>query len=457
MKILKFGGTSIGSVATLGKMIQIVHAMMNEPVILVFSAFGETTDVLIQMANLAVAGKLAESRSLLQRLQYEHIELAEAFLPTAEAQATLNDLTMPYFAKLSEMLQGLATLRDFSPPVQDAFLSHGELLSTTILNLILQQQGLPTEWVDSRNFMITNSRFTQAEPRLAETQKHVEENLLPVCQRGKIPVVAGYIARNADGRTTTLGRGGSDYTAAILAALIQAEEVQIWTDVDGIMTADPSLVPTARPIRVMSFQEDAELAYFGARVLHPKTITPAMEKKIPVRVRNTFRPQAEGTWSLAEPPSNGHLVKSIAYKEGMKLITILSTRMFKAHGFLKRIFEVFDAHRVPLDLVTTSEVSVAIAVLEIPNRDEIVQELQAFGKVDWQEQQAVVCVVGEQIRRQPGIAGQIFAAIPEVPISMISQGGSEINISFVCDENHLPYVIRNLHQTFFPEENESVN
>ncbi len=450
MIVLKFGGTSIGNAGAIGNVIQIIKKSAKEPIILVFSAFGNTTDNLLNAAELAVSGELEGSKKTLQKTEEYHFELAQKFIAQNEFLDLQKKLNL-YFEKLSGMVTGIAALRDFSSAVKDEFLAHGELLSTTILDVILRKFNLPTVWIDSRSLIKTDSKFTQAEPDFSKSSEQVHKILPPILEAGQIPVVAGFIAGNSEGRTTTLGRGGSDYTAAILGSLLNVREVKIWTDVDGIMTADPSVVPEARSIRSMSFQEAAELAYFGARVLHPKTITPAMEKKIPVRVLNTHRPEGGGTLILPFSKLNGNPVKSIAYKEGMTLINVVLSKFFKAYGFLRQISEVFNTYKTSVDLIATTEVSVAIAIHEFPNRKEVLQDLKAFGKVAYQKNQAVVCVVGEQIRQQPGIAGRIFTAIPETPISMISQGGSEINISFVCHEKHLDYVIKNLHHTFFED------
>ena len=449
MKVLKFGGTSIGSVSAIRKVIQIIQKSRQEKIVLVFSAFGKTTDRLIEMAESAVSGQAEESYAILRKTQEYHLDLMQAFLPPGEDRNKLAAQVSGYFANLKQMLTGLAALRDFSPPVRDEFLAHGELLSTTILSTVFRWISLPAVWLDARKIVATDSRFNAAEPKIDRIGQQVEQLLLPELNREAIPVLAGFIGSNRKGRTTTLGRGGSDYTAALLGAILQAQEVQIWTDVDGIMTADPSLVADARSIPVLSFREAAELAYFGARVLHPKTLIPAMEQQIPVRVLNTHRPDGKGTLILPELPPNGQPVRSIAYKEGMTLITIVSSKMFKSYGFLKKITEVFERYQIAIDLIASSIVSVAIALHENVHIKQVIRELQSFGSVGIVEKQAVVCVVGEQIRQKSGIAEQIFAAVHDVPVSMISQGGSEISISFICDEKHLPRVVPELHRTFF--------
>ena len=450
IKILKFGGTSIGSFDSIKNVIQIIKKVEKESIILVFSAFGNTTDDLQKAAEISASGKLKDSENILFDLKNYHYSLTEQFVNLNES-ADLKQKIDFHFDKLYEMVKGIFTLCDFSLAVKDEFLAHGELLSTTILCAIFEKEGLPAQWIDSRKIIKTDSQFTQAEPDITNTLNPIKKLLLPILKNGKIPIVSGFIASNSENKTTTLGRGGSDYTAALLGSLLEVNEVQIWTDVDGIMTADPSLVPDARPIQYLSFQEASELAYFGARVIHPKTIAPAMEKHIPVRILNTHQPERDGTLITPEIKSNGNPVKSIAYKEGMTLITIVSSKFFKALGFLRRMSEVFENHKISLDLVATTEVSLAVAVHEIPNLPALISDLKKFGEVTWQENQAVVCVVGEQIKQRSGIAGRIFSSVAKAPISMISQGGSEINISFVCDEKHLNYVVKSLHSEFFSD------
>jgi aspartate kinase len=267
-------------------------------------------------------------------------------------------------------------------------------------------------------------------------------------------VTQGFIARSSAGAVTTLGRGGSDFTASLLGAALGAEEIEIWTDVDGIMTADPSLVAGARNIPVMSFQEAAELAFFGARVLHPKTLAPAIERGIPVRVLNTARPERPGTVILAAAPPEGGPVKSIAYKEDMIVVNLVSARMFKAQGFLRRVFETLDRHRIAPDLVSTSEVSVALAVTPWPGLDALVEDLRGLGAVGVLAEQAVVAVVGDGLKQTPGILGRVFGDLDDLRVAMVSQGGSEVAVSFVVGEGDLPTVVARLHRRFFEAEDD---
>jgi aspartate kinase len=345
--------------------------------------------------------------------------------------------------------RSLSVLADLSPAVQDRLLSTGELLSTHILCDVLRQAGVPTEWVDARDLIVTDGQHGQAEPLLNKTAARCRERISPVLERGQVPVTQGYIGRSESGAVTTLGRGGSDYTASLLGAALAAEEIEIWTDVDGIMTADPSLVPQALSIPVMSFQEASELAFFGARVLHPNTLRPAVKKNIPVRVLNTRRPENPGSTILADAPVTGAQVKSIAYKESVTLVNLVSARMFKAHGFMKRLFETLDSRGISPDGMAASEVSVALALHDPTGLDSLVQELEAFGAVSVRRSQAIVCVVGERLKESPGIVSQIFEDLKDVRVSLVSHGGSAINLGFVVDEADLARVVRRLHARFF--------
>jgi aspartate kinase len=266
---------------------------------------------------------------------------------------------------------------------------------------------------------------------------------------GKVPVLQGFIGSTRNGISTTIGRGGSDYSAAIIGAAIDAYDIQIWTDVDGIMTCDPRVVPEARRVRVISFDEAAELAYFGAKVLHPATILPAVQKKIPVHVLNSYRPDQEGTLITDEASPCENPVKSIAFKSGISIVNIASTRMLMAYGFLKKIFEIFDHFKVPVDVVSTSEVSVSLTLDETSTLWDVVTELKKIGEVKVEGGKAIVCCVGDNLRSIPGVPHLVFSAVQDVTIHMISQGASAINVSFVIDEDQLPRVVRGLHDVFF--------
>ncbi len=319
-----------------------------------------------------------------------------------------------------------------------------------ILESYLRHTGISSTLLDARTFMTTDAEFTRAVPDLAETRHRLHRIALPLLREHKVVVTQGFIGATRGGITTTIGRGGSDHSAALIGALLDADEIQIWTDVDGILTADPSVVPGARRIRIMSFREASELAYFGARVLHPETILPAIQKAIPVRVLNSRKPSFQGTLIVAEPHTTQHcIVKSVAYKEGITLISIVSTRMFLAHGFLENVFDVFHKYGTVVHTVATSDVSVSVTVKDTSHLDEIVLALQQFATVTVDRGKAIVCVVGDQLRNSAGIAARVLNAITHVNINMISQGASEINFSFVIDENAVATTVQALHAELF--------
>jgi aspartate kinase len=302
--------------------------------------------------------------------------------------------------------------------------------------------------VDSRSVVVTDRRHTQASPIFEETNRRLREILIPMPDTSVV-VMGGFIAANEDGVTTTLGRGGSDYTASIVGAGIGAEEIQIWTDVDGMLTADPTVLPGAYRVKVCSFTEAAELAYFGAKVLHPATVLPAIEKNIPVRILNSRRPEVEGTLIVSDPPLGSSPIRSIACKRNITLLNIVSTRMLMAHGFLRRIFEVFDRYETSVDMLATSEVSVSLTIDNTHSLPAIQAELEVFAEVSIEKDLAIVCMVGENIRRCDNVSARAFAALNGIRPRMVSQGASQLNLSMVVSAADLQRAVESLHREFF--------
>ncbi len=297
--------------------------------------------------------------------------------------------------------------------------------------------------------MRTNDDFTRAAVRFDIANEKLREGFSTALQDGAVPVTQGFIGSTADGATTTIGRGGSDYSASIIGAALDADEIQIWTDVDGIMTTDPRIVPEAAKVRIISFAEASELAYFGARVLHPSTLLPAMAKEIPVMVCNSRRPEVEGTAIVRIAPPSSAPIKAIAFKRGITIVNVASDRMLMAHGFLSRLFEVFNRHDTSVDMVATSEVSVSMTLDDTRNLDAVITDLQAFGEVAVERDQALICLVGEQLKYTPGIASRIFSSISEINVSMISHGASAINCSFIVSNDDVENAVKALHLEFF--------
>jgi aspartate kinase len=287
---------------------------------------------------------------------------------------------------------------------------------------------------------------------MLETEQQAARQLSGLIDENKIPVLGGFMAASTTGETTTLGRGGSDYSAAIIGAGTGAREIQIWTDVSGVLTADPRLVPDAHTVPLLSYQEAAELAYFGARVLHPKTLQPAIDKSIPVRVCNSAKPHEAGTLIVTESEAAPQTIKAIAHKKGITTVQVTSARMLGAYGFLRALFEVFDRHRTPVDVVTTSEVSVSLSLDNTGSLAEIVSELKGYGTVEVAEHRAIISIIGEGLRNTPGIAARVFSAITDINVAMISVGASSVNLTFMVDEAQAGEAIRRLHHLCFENE-----
>ncbi|MBM3760881.1 MAG: lysine-sensitive aspartokinase 3 [Acidobacteria bacterium] len=433
MIVMKFGGTSVESAAAIEHVAQIVNERKAQRPIVVVSAMGKTTNRLLEAARLAVGGKREEALEKVASLREYHHAEADDY-----GAATLID---QHFDELSELVRGLAILGELTPRSIDAISSFGERISSRIVALVLGAKH-----IDSRTVIVTDDRHTMAAPLYAETYRRLKD-----APWGDITVMGGFIAATMDGVTSTLGRGGSDFTASIVGAGVDADEIQIWTDVDGMLTCDPTVVKGGRRVKSLSFAEAAELAYFGAKVLHPSTVAPAIEKNIPVLILNSRRSHVAGTRITAEGPVTKDVAKSIACKKTITLVNIQSTRMLMAHGFLRRIFEIFDRHQTPVDMIATSEVSVSLTIDNTDHLDAIAEELREFSQVDIEQDKAVVCLVGDNIRWQSGVAHRVFRALESVNVRMISQGASLRNLGLVVAQADLVQAVSLLHQEFFTE------
>jgi aspartate kinase len=439
MIVMKFGGTSVESAEALERVTGIVKSRLDRKPIVVVSAMGKTTNRLLKIANLAVEGKRDESLRELMALRDYHLR-------ESGMERTVDE----HFQELTELVKGLAVLGELTPRSIDAISSFGERLSSLIVTNFFKHHDVNTVHLDSRKVIVTDRRHTQAGPLFDLTYARLAAAIPPLA-KNHVVVMGGFIGATEDGITTTLGRGGSDFTAAIVGAGIGAEEIQIWTDVDGMLTADPAIVPEAHRVKIISFTEAAELAYFGAKVLHPSTVHPAIDRKIPVLILNSRRPQVDGTRILSESMPSRNAVKSIACKSKVIVLNIRSTRMFMAHGFMRRIFEIFDRYATSVDMVATSEVSVSLTVDESEHLPAIVADLRQFADVSVDENQAIICMVGENIRHTPGVAARVFNALGEINVRMVSQGASALNLGFVVAGKDLAAAVKALHREFFRE------
>jgi aspartate kinase len=449
MIVMKFGGTSVEDAHAMENAIQIVTRERHRQPIVVLSAIADATNTLIKSARLTNEGSFGKAEKQLNDLLERHVTILENLVEERSSIQTLIFEMRRRFEEIKNMCYGISILRELTNRSMDTIVSIGEQLSSMIVAEGMKERGLPAVLVDAKGFMITDDQFTCAAPLFDVIEQKAKAAVLPHLAAKKVVVTQGFIGSTKDGVTTTLGRGGSDYSAAILGALLNAEEIQIWTDVDGILTADPTIVRDARKVKAMSFREGSELAYFGARVLHPSTILPAVKKKIPVRVLNSRRPSATGTLITSDTPKSTSVVKSIAFKKGITVINILSTRMLMAYGFLESIFSVFGKWKTAVDLVSTSEVCVSVTIDSTAYLDEIIDELKEFSDVSLLPKKAIICIVGDEMRNTPGVAARIFNAIKDVNIAMVSEGASEINLSLVVDEDQVEDAVRKLHTEFF--------
>jgi aspartate kinase len=450
MIVMKFGGTSVEDAAAIERATAIVQSRRMEKPVVVVSALAKVTDQLQQMGEAAGRGERDNALQLARCLRERHYNVAGELLGTGLFTQFHAELESDFDA-LEELLRGIAAVGELTPRISDHVLSFGELVSSKIVSAVFSLRGLDAALVDARECIVTDAGHTRATPLFDEIHDRLQQQVKPLVERGRVPVLGGYIAATSDGIPTTLGRGGSDFTAAIVGAELGAERIEIWTDVDGMMTTDPRLCPGARRIKVMSFDEAAELAYFGAKVLHPASLLPAIQKNIPVQVLNSRKAKSAGTRITAQAPSCRNTFKAIAAKGRITIVDVAAPRMLMAHGFLRQIFEVFDRHRCPVDMVATSEVSVSLTVDSNHAIPAIAQDLGKLADVKFTGRKAIVCLVGENLRNTPGIAAGVFGALGDVNVRMISQGASEINISFVVDEEDVPTAVRRLHEKFFAE------
>jgi len=457
--VMKFGGTSVEDATAIQRTASIVASRAQKglsPVVVV-SAMAKVTDQLLACAAAAFAGRGDRDVAfeISARLRTRHIDTASQ-LASGDRLDALFAIIHRDFDVLDELLHGIAALGELTPRTNDLVVSFGERLSSVMVAAAFAEQGMASIHIDARTVIITNDHHGKAAPIEHAIEAALTELVLPLVDEGKIPVMGGFIASTPEGTTTTLGRGGSDYTAALVGGGLHAGAIEVWTDVNGIMTTDPRICPDALRVKTISFEEAAELAYFGAKVLHPATILPAVQKNIPVWVLNSRNPQNEGTKITAVPAPCASPFKCIAAKKRLTIIDIVASRMLLAHGFLKAVFDVFDKHQCAIDMVSTSEVSISVTVDSNEALPAICAELRQLADVSYEGAKALICMVGEDIRGHAGIAAQVFTAVQHVNIRMISQGASEINMSFMIDEQDVEEAVRSLHTKFFAAPDETV-
>jgi aspartate kinase len=444
--VAKFGGTSMGDAQCMLRSAK--TALEHHARLIVVSATSGTTNQLIELASQAESGNWDNAQNLIQEIERRHTAIATELKLESEAQTNLANL----ISELESLAKGIYFLRDASPRTLDSVMSMGERLSsilfTRAVELTLAQNCLSqaAQWIDARSVLITDTRFGKARPLLNETKQALTSKLNFTSNH--IYITQGFIGSTNDGHTTTLGRGGSDYSAALMAEAIQASALEIWTDVPGIATTDPRICPDAQSIAEISFAEASELATFGAKVLHPTTLWPAIRAHIPVFVGSSFDPAQKGTWIKAEVTETPK-VRALALRGRQTLVTVTTPEMLHAHGFLAKIFNVFDAHSVSIDAISTSEISVAMTLDDstLLNKN-LIKDLEQFAEVRVEENLSLISLIGHNVNHTPGLAAQIFSTISDVNVRLICQGASLRNLCFLVSEDRGEDVIRRLHKAF---------
>ncbi len=447
---MKFGGTSVQNTEAFARVAEIVGGQQVFSPVVVTSAMSKVTDALLFAFETAKKGDFESAFASLKPHFERHEQVSKDL--TGENQQKAFRMELDFAEReLTDLLMRVSRRSLPLSMLKDAIVSYGEQLSSRLLAEVCKAKNLNARQVDSRRLIVTDEEYGAATPVWDETERLIQLELQPLIEAGEIPILGGFISASRGGETTVLGRGGSDYSAALLGAALRAKEIQIWTDVTGVLTCDPRICAEAETINVLSYEEAAELAYFGAKVLHPKTIKPAVDYGIPVRVCNSHKSFERGTMILAESEIAPNKIKSIAHKTGITIVRISSARMLGAYGFMSALFQIFERYRTAIDVISTSEVSVALTLDDTASIDPIVRELKRLGDVEIEHDNAVVCVVGEGLRTSSGLASKIFSTIEDVNISLISHGASSVNMTFVVKEEKVKEVIKRLHDTFFAD------
>jgi aspartate kinase len=446
--VLKFGGTSVGDAEAIGRTAGIVRSRADKKPIVVVSAMAGVTNGLLAIGEQSAKGHLIGAVRAVEAIRQRHIEQAEKLMGSTEACADLCGEMSALCDELAHLAEALSTLGDATPRSFDLIASFGEQLSSMLVAATLRHNGLPAVHVDGRQVMITDDQFMKAEPQPELIAEAARAHILSQVTDGKIPVLGGFIGSvKGTGITTTLGRGGGDYSASLVGAAIRAEAIEIWTDVDGMLTADPRVVPNAKPIERIGFDEASELASFGAKVLHPSTIAPAVRLGIPVLILNSKRPQGSGTVITFEAPRRG--VSAIAGKNDVTLIRVGSPRMLLTDGFMRALFEVFARHRTSIDVVATSEVSVSVTIDDSTRLQALLPDLRNLGDVAVERNRGIVAIVGAALREGGSHMAKALAALGDVNVHMLSLSATGINLTIVVDDDQVKPAMKRLHDAFF--------
>jgi aspartate kinase len=447
MIVMKFGGSSVKDAGSIERVIKIIQERLPMSPVIVVSAMGKTTRNLLAAGALAAEGKTGEALGQLAAIEaYHQAELSQ--LVEDHRNSPVFSLLAAYFGEMHDLAKGLSILKEFSARSQDALAAYGELLSSAILAAGLGSRGVEVQLLDSRTLMITDDHFTAAEPIEETAQARIRAAVLPELERGRTPVMQGYIGATLAGATTTLGFEGSDFTAAFAGAALDVTAIQIWKDVPGLMSADPAVIPEAQTVPTATCDEMAELTYFGAKLLHPRAVWPAAQKRIPVQILNSWHPQDAGT-IIQEAVTAPQGVRSIAFKRGLVLLHIVSNRQQPISEFTKGVLEVLDRHRVTPDLTAISSLHCRLVLDASLPFERFLPELHRFGMVEIERGKASICLVGQGLIQQPGIAALALGAVSDLRLDLVSQGSSPNSLMMIVEETHLETGLKRIHHQFF--------
>lgn len=450
MIVVKFGGTSVGDADAIRRAGDVVASRLDRNPVVVVSAASGTTTELLGIAEQAARGQLIGALRAVEHIRARHVAMCEGLLSDLPTGTDTTNEIAAMCDEVASLAEALATLGHITPRSLDAVASFGEQISSLLVTEAFKARGIPAAHVDSRDVVVTSDHFTEAEPSLDAITDRARERVAPLVRAGSVPVLGGYIGATASGVTTTLGRGGSDYTASLLGAALGADDIEIWTDVDGMLTADPRVVSGAKLISLIRFDEASELASFGAKVLHPNTIAPAVRRGIPVYIYNTRNPLRSGTRITFDAPRRP--VTAIAAKGNVTTVRVSAPRMLLAKGFLRSVFEIFERHRTSVDVVSTSEVSVSVTLDDATRLDVLLVDLRMLGDVSIERDRAVVAVVGSGIGDRSDCMGRALQALGDLHVHMVSLSASGINLTVVVDSASMHDAMRALHDEFFAHE-----
>lgn len=449
MIVMKFGGTSTQDAAAMANVASIVQSHLSKKPIVVISAIAQVTNQLEQAGQLAGQGRESEARDVLLKLFNRHYAIIDTLIMDRQRHLELRKAISSSLVELELLIKGIAILRELTPRTLDNIYSFGERLSSLIISYVFTENGIDAVWLDTKDFMITDDIFNRALPLIEIVEQRLRKSVLPILERGKVIVTQGFIGVTEQGDRTTMGRESSDYSAAVIGAVLGAEDVQIWTDVDGVLTADPTIVKNPRKVKVLSFEEAFELSFFGAKVLHPNTMLPALEKNIPIHVYNSRRPQHSGTLITSDSHNSESVVKSIAYKKKISIINVTALKRLSPFIFWEHIYNVLTKYGATPNMTVTSEYNISVALDSQNHLSSIAHDLSEIGRVEVIEGKGIISVVGSRIREKEGVVNSIFSSIADLGVTMISYGASSSNISFVIDERQLFDAVQRLHAAFF--------